>query len=84
MSMAFAVTSLQEKEIEALKRLEGFSFQVAMYLLGDEMLAAEAAKRSLLEAARTSAFLSGRADEQREMIKRFAAKHAISVKRKSE
>ncbi|WP_372660960.1 hypothetical protein [Cohnella sp.] len=71
---------MPDARIETLRRLEDFCYQVAHYILCDDGLAAEAAKRALLEAGRTPAFLAGAAEAQRELMKRFAVKHSFAVK----
>lgn len=75
-----ATAAFPKNRVEVLQRLEVFSYQIAFYLLGDEGLAAEAAKRALLEAGLTTAFLAETADVQREMMKRYSIKHSLGVK----
>ncbi|WP_052487273.1 hypothetical protein [Gordoniibacillus kamchatkensis] len=62
-----------------LKEYEGYCYQIAYYLLQRENSAADAAKKALLELARTPGFLTEPAAERRQRAKRAAIKHALTV-----
>ncbi|MBO7743871.1 hypothetical protein I8J29_06670 [Paenibacillus sp. MWE-103] len=71
-------TALQDT-VSLLRGVEHYCFQVAYYLLGNDLDAAEAGKRALLALARDRRFLDGGEDERKRLAKSAAI--ACAMKR---
>ncbi|MCI3920070.1 hypothetical protein MO973_07490 [Paenibacillus sp. TRM 82003] len=76
------VTVLSKPEaLDALRSVEGYGYQVAYYLLGDERLSTEATSEALVRLGASSAFYEADADERREAMKRAVMRASLAVRR---
>jgi len=66
--------------IEQLKRVEGFGYSVAFFLLGDEKLAADATKAALLKISEQTAFFEECLQVQQNKFKKAVISEALNVK----
>ncbi|TLS49137.1 hypothetical protein FE782_27235 [Paenibacillus antri] len=68
---------------DVLKQYEVYGYRIAMYLLGDEASAAEAAKDALAELYRTDAFFRQPSAQQMRTAKQAFMRHSLSTKASS-
>lgn len=65
--------------LELLRRYEGYGYQTAYYLLGNEADALAAVKAALMELAADHRLASLPEPEQRQHIRRAVSYHALSL-----
>ena len=70
-----------EERIAVLRKLEGYGYSIAYYVLGCEDLAAEATRAALLKAGCDREIGAMPAEAQREKFARLAMSAAIAVRR---
>lgn len=75
-----AATLLVHK-LERLREQEHYAYQVAHFILQDEILAAEAAKAALLEISRADKQLEGSPEELRIQMKKITISASITIAR---
>lgn len=75
--MSTAIVS--PSKLQQLRELEQYAYQVAHYILQDESLAEEAAKKALVEICLASKRLEGTAEELRCLIKKLTIKASIKA-----
>lgn len=75
-----AATLLVHK-LELLREQEHYVYQVAHFILQDEVLAAEAAKAALLKISRADKQLEGSPEELRTQIKKITISASITIAR---
>ncbi len=74
-------STLPDHKIQRLRGLEHYAYQVAHFILQDEVLAAEAAKAALLEISRADNQLEGPAEELRIRTKKITISASITIAR---
>ncbi|RCW47412.1 hypothetical protein [Paenibacillus prosopidis] len=74
-------TTQLEHMLQRLRGLEHYAYQVAHFILQDEVLAAEAAKAALLEISKADKQLEGSAEELRIRTKRITISASITIAR---
>ncbi|MGM0885110.1 MAG: hypothetical protein ACQEXQ_29215 [Bacillota bacterium] len=72
-------TTLLEHKLQRLRGLEHYAYQVAHFILQDEVLAAEAAKAALLEISHAGQQLEGSEEELRIRTKKITIKASITI-----
>lgn len=70
------------RQVEILRGLETYGYQVAHYLLQEEDLALEAVKMALLEISAKDEFFKEEVSLQRTQLRRTVMCHAIRLKQK--
>lgn len=74
-------TTLLDRKLQLLRGLEHYTYQVAHFILQDEVLAAEAAKAALLEISQADQQLEGSEEELRIRTKKITIKASITIAR---
>jgi hypothetical protein len=72
---------LRDHKLQRLRELEQFAYQVAHFILQDEVLAAEAAKAALLEISRMVTPFAGSEEELRRHAKKVTMSASIKIAR---
>ncbi|WP_169090356.1 hypothetical protein [Paenibacillus sp. PL91] len=72
---------LRDHKLQRLRGLEQFAYQVAHFILQDEVLAAEAAKAALLELSRMEKPLAGSEEDLRSHAKKVTMNASIKIAR---
>jgi hypothetical protein len=72
-------TTLLDRKLQRLRGLEHYAYQVAHFILQDEVQAEEAAKAALLEISHVDKQLEGSAEELRILTKKLTIRASITI-----
>ncbi len=72
-------TTLLDRKLQLVRGIEHYTYQVAHFILQDEVLAAEAAKAALLEISQFDQQLEGSVEELRNRTKKITINASITI-----